>query len=118
MRPRGLRQLGVTARQFFRAIPRALLTAIAILPLVYAASILVQLVIEALHRAMPEAHPMLQQLGADQHSIWFAVVIVEAVILVPLAEELLFRGLLQTILVYLLAGRRQPSTAPRWIGAC
>jgi membrane protease YdiL (CAAX protease family) len=116
MRPMGLRQLGLTTRQFFRAIPRALLTAIAILPLVYAASLLVQVVIEALHRAMPEAHPMLQQLGADQHSIWFAIVIFEAVVLVPLAEELLFRGLLQTIIVYLLAGRRQPATAARWIG--
>jgi hypothetical protein len=116
MRPMGLRQLGLTTRQFFSAIPIALLTSVATLPLVYAVSLLVQVVMELMHRPMPAAHPMLQQLQNDQHSIWFAVVVFEAVALVPLAEELLFRGLLQTIFVYLIGRGRQPSPAARWIG--
>ena len=116
MRPLGLSQLGLTTHRFFSAIPIALLTSVATLPLVYAVSLLVQVVMELMHCPMPAAHPMLQQLQNDQHSIWFAVVVFEAVALVPLAEELLFRGLLQTIFVYLIGRGRQPSPAARWIG--
>jgi hypothetical protein len=116
MRPRGLTQMGLTTRQFFRAIPRLIVTALALLPLVYAASMLVEVVITLLHHQMPPAHPMLQELQEDRHSIWLWIVIFEAVALVPLAEELLFRGLLQTTLVYVIGRKRNPSAAARWMG--
>lgn len=116
LRPRGLQQLGLTTRNFFRAIPRALLGIWGIFPLVYAAMIVVQLVIELLHRKLPEAHPMLQQLQGSEHTIWFAVIVFEAVVLAPMVEESLFRGFIQTILVYVFGRRSGPTPTARWVG--
>ncbi|HEY1683234.1 MAG TPA: CPBP family intramembrane glutamic endopeptidase [Tepidisphaeraceae bacterium] len=116
LRPRGLRQVGLTVKNFFLAVPQWFVAVIAVFPLVYLASFLVEIAIQLLHHKPPDPHPMLPQLETDRHSIWFGIVIFEAAMLVPLAEELLFRGLLQTSLVYLFCRQRAPSALARWLG--
>ncbi|MEM6551940.1 MAG: CPBP family intramembrane glutamic endopeptidase [Planctomycetota bacterium] len=63
------------------------------------------------------AHPMLDMMRAA--SAWWAVLplVVSAVVLAPLFEELLFRGVLQTVLVKRLGWRSEVlGGAGRWVG--
>lgn len=117
-RPGGFSMLGLTRKKIFWALPTALVAAAAIFPLVYAASIFVELVIELAHRAMPAPHPMLQQLGVSRNDLWFALIVFEATVLAPLFEETLFRGHLQTLIgqgIQRLHGGNNPSALSRWI---
>jgi membrane protease YdiL (CAAX protease family) len=115
LRPRGIAQLGLTTRKFFWAPPLAFLTAWAAFPLVYAASFLVQLVIELTHHAMPPAHPILQQLEGSHSPLWIAIMVVEAVVLAPLVEETIFRGHVQTIIAHLFRRGESPPAWARWV---
>jgi membrane protease YdiL (CAAX protease family) len=97
------RRLGVAASQ----LPRGLLVgvgAMAVLfPIVAATS---QLTIALLHWAgqpLPPPHPVLEALGGSHDKFAMAVDVITAVIFAPLAEEMAFRGVLQTVLSRMFA---------------
>lgn len=115
MRPAGLRHLGLGSNQLAHALKPFLTAAFAVLPLVYASMLLVQIVIELTHHQLPAPHPMLEELSNHPHSLWFVATVFEVVFLVPLAEETLFRGLLQTTLLYSISRQPDPSPPRRWL---
>lgn len=115
LRPRGLGQLGLAGRKLFSAPFLALATAWAIFPLVYAASIVVEMVITLTHHQMPPPHPILKQIEGSHSSLWTILMVVDAVVLAPLFEESLFRGHVQTIISHLFRRSEKPSALARWI---
>lgn len=64
-------------------------------PLVYAVNFPVTLVYNLLHSGPPEQHPLLKSLQGQPSPLDWVAVFVAAVVVAPLYEELLFRGVLQ-----------------------
>ncbi|HEY7087449.1 MAG TPA: CPBP family intramembrane glutamic endopeptidase [Tepidisphaeraceae bacterium] len=115
VRPGGLRRLGLGER----ALPRGLLIGVAasliVIPLVYGSAMATQKVWDALGLEYPTAHPLLRIMD-QQHSdaLLRSMVIISAILLAPLSEELLFRAQLQTAFRYTLdntATRALPALA-------
>jgi membrane protease YdiL (CAAX protease family) len=60
----------------------------------------------------PGAHEMLEVLGSS-HKLWFqALIVVTAVVLAPIFEEILFRGLIQTLIGQGRTGIQTPENRP------
>jgi membrane protease YdiL (CAAX protease family) len=103
LRPGGLGRLGFSGRQLGRGIVLGLIGSVIVVPLVFLAAQVTELVWEGLHYAHPKEHDLLRFMG-DSHNLWLTVVLIgSAVVVAPVFEELLFRGHLQTLVTHALA---------------
>jgi len=91
----GLERLGLTVAGLPRGIATGLLGAIAVVPWTILCVAAVFTVWEFFTHQLPENHPLLVELqnATDPHVRWLLVI--TAVIVAPLAEEIMFRGSLQ-----------------------
>lgn len=106
----GLRKIGIIPRWPWRDLRWGLYAGIIGLGLAGAAGLLVNLISTYLgHPVDPVAHEALQTLREDFSSTLLINLIISAVILAPLTEELLFRGVFQTSLLRLFNGARWPA---------
>jgi membrane protease YdiL (CAAX protease family) len=88
----GLRRgVGLSGRRYLWDSGRAVIGFFAVLPLCVAALYLTALIIK------PTKHPMLDFLHRASAG-WMALTVFSAVVMAPLAEELFFRGLVQSVL--------------------
>lgn len=90
--------LGLSISQAARGLPAGLLRGLAVVPLVFAASVLSEWVYRATGYHHPPEHELLRAVGASTSPAVRALLIAGAVVIAPMFEELLFRGHLQTIL--------------------
>jgi membrane protease YdiL (CAAX protease family) len=90
--------LGLSLRQSRRGLAVGVTYAVVFVPLVFGGMIVTEFVYQALAYEHPREHDLLRLLGESAEP-WVRVVLaVGATVVAPLAEELLFRGHLQTIL--------------------
>jgi membrane protease YdiL (CAAX protease family) len=97
----GLLRLGLSTMHLRRAAAYAPAWALFTLPWTYVTLLLLTLVRGWLGLSTDESHPLLEELTsatARQQYAIIAAVVASAVVVAPLTEELLFRGLLQTAL--------------------
>ena len=87
------RGLGLTVRRWLTDSVRAIVAFFLALPLCYLAEQLMQMI---LPKEMLHVHALLQFISTANPG-WLIVAIFTAVVLAPLAEELLFRGLVQSM---------------------
>ena len=94
----GLRLLGVNLRRLPTALAGGTAALFIVFPLVQLAGLAVAWVWDRLCWRPPQPHELLQMMGTDHR--WAAAVagVVTAAVVAPVAEELFFRGLLQTAL--------------------
>lgn len=109
LRRDGLRLLGLTAEQIPQGLRAGAKGGIAIIPLVLLVGVVVMTTYTLLGWPQPEAHDLLKTLGLSEGIGSKLLLIIMAVLIAPLFEELLFRGLLQTLIVRLIAGRLRES---------
>lgn len=102
LRPAGLRMLGINAARFGRGLLGGILCIIVVLPLMLVVDAATEWWWNHEHLHHPQFHETLEILRRHPGS-WLAVtIIVSAVVLAPLAEEIFFRGYVQTVLRYSL----------------
>jgi len=108
---RGLRRgLGLTVRRFGWDAGRAVIGFLALLPVVLALSVLSAMVMESLRREWVRTHPVLVLLLTGEASPALkAGAIFGAVVMAAAAEEIFYRGLLQSMLKRYLGGRAWPA---------
>jgi len=117
-RTRKTAALGLSPSQIIPAIPRALLGGLVAIPLVMAASIVTELVIQHLSGNHDQfIHPMLKMLNESTVRWQETVIVLSATLTAPIAEEILFRGYLQSLLAASTAHWFGDSSdsRPRWI---
>lgn len=90
-------------------VPQALVAALLILPVVAATNVLTVLVLQGLGIGLDGGHPLLQNLEPDP--VKLGLMAVGVVLIVPFAEEVAFRGLLQGALRATLTPTRGPASA-------
>ncbi len=95
------RELGWTFDRLFGGVWRGLLAMVCVMPLMFGAMIVLQLLYQAIGYQHPTEHEMLTVLGKTQDPVTKFVIVGGATLLVPVFEEFLFRGHLQTVLVRL-----------------
>jgi membrane protease YdiL (CAAX protease family) len=101
--PGGFRELGLIPRHPFAEARSALLALLAALPLVNLASSVMQVIGRAIgHPAPAIDHELLMLLRDSPTPGVIAMLAVSAAVVAPLFEEVIFRGLLQGVLVTLL----------------
>ncbi|MCC7350690.1 MAG: CPBP family intramembrane metalloprotease [Phycisphaerales bacterium] len=67
-------------------------------PLIFWSGVLTELIYRKYGVEHPDAHEMLEVFGSS-HALWMqALIVVTAVVLAPIFEEILFRGLIQTLI--------------------
>lgn len=109
VRPGGLRRLGLNPQRLGVGLLIGVIAGILIVPLVHASGWAVEQAWQAIGLKHPDAHPLLRA-GEELRNPWLRTLIaVSAIALAPAAEELLFRGHLQTALIYTVdpSGRRK-----------
>jgi membrane protease YdiL (CAAX protease family) len=106
LRRRGLQELGLSLRQLPEGITGGLLGACVLVPVVFAAAQMTELLWQALSYQHEKQHELLKLLGESERPVMSAVLVASAVLIAPLFEETLFRGHLQTLLTYGLARLR------------
>ena len=107
------RELGWTLDRLRGAIWRGLLAMVSVMPLMLGAGILLQMFYHAVGYEHPREHEMLTVLGKTRDEVTKIVIVGGATLLVPIFEEFLFRGHLQTILVRLFTPRTLGPIAPQ-----
>jgi membrane protease YdiL (CAAX protease family) len=113
LRPNGLRLLGLLPSGLGRGFLTAVLTSFLLIPLVYLTSILVTVLIHLLGLKEPEPHVILKELQETQNAPLILLMALLATILAPLAEEVTFRGYLQTLIARVITlARRRPTPPP------
>ncbi len=112
LRHRPLGDFGLRPGQFFKALILAPAAALVILPLVFWSAVASEWVYSAVGYKHPMEHEMLRMLLDAPWGLKIVIVGV-AVLAAPIVEELIFRGLLQTLLVRGL-GRFSPSPRSPW----
>jgi membrane protease YdiL (CAAX protease family) len=105
LRRRSLAALGLQREQFASGARLGLVGIAIAMPLVFWSGVLSELLYQAIGYRHPNAHELLKALGASRDPRMKAFIIGTAVVLAPVFEELIFRGLLQNLLVRLFAGR-------------
>jgi membrane protease YdiL (CAAX protease family) len=95
LRPGGLKRLGLTIAGLPRGIATGLVAAIAVVPWTMLCVVAVFAVWPLIAHEMPQNHPMLVELhnATDPHVRW--LIAATALIVAPMAEEIIFRGSLQ-----------------------
>lgn len=105
VRQDGPQRAGLTLRHAARSLRGGLIGFLGIFPIV----LLVGLGVTALHLAMdwpqPEPHDLLKTLGMSDTVSSKLLLVLMAVVVAPVSEEILFRGLIQTFLVRAFSGR-------------
>lgn len=106
--PGGLGELGLRVRGLGGHVAVGAMAFLAAAPIVIGLIALTALVGEALgYPKPPVAHEMLRMMRESQSALAVALLVVSAVLLAPFFEEVMFRGLLQSVLLnYLGPGRR------------
>lgn len=104
-------ELGSTIARIPGALWRGLLAMVSVMPLMLGAGILIQMLYSAVGYVHPSEHEMLTVLGKTRDDVTKVIIIGGATLLVPVFEEFLFRGHLQTVLVRLFTPRSS-RTAP------
>jgi membrane protease YdiL (CAAX protease family) len=110
--------LGFSPGQFPAGFARGALGFIVVLPLVLLSLMAMELLLDALHQTQPHVHEMLKMLGQSNSLGARILILLSALIVAPIAEEVFFRGYLQTILVTAFARihpEKPMSASPRWI---
>ncbi len=113
IRPGNLRRLGLNLGRLHSGLILGLIGFVIIMPAVQWAGLGTGWVIEHFHLPIDPRHELFR-LWAENGRRFHILVVVSAVVIAPLAEELIFRGLLQTALVGLfgqLIGRRGNGSA-------
>jgi len=106
------RELGSTLDRIPGALWRGLLAMVCVMPLMLGAGILLQMLYSAVGYVHPSEHEMLTVLGKTRDTVTKVIIVGGATLLVPVFEEFLFRGHLQTVLVRLFSPRPpQPAEA-------
>jgi len=99
LQPRGWREWGLVPRSPGREVKLGLLALLAAVPLVMGVTSLVVVAGEWLGLKAPATgHEMLKVMTDSPSPVALAMLLVSAVILAPLMEETIFRGLVQTVL--------------------
>jgi len=89
------------------AVRRAALALVTVVPLQMFAGMLVAAVLAAAGREQGAVgHRLLAAVLADPTAVRVALLLVSAVVVAPIVEEVLFRGILQTVLVRTVGGHR------------
>ncbi|MEO0964730.1 MAG: JDVT-CTERM system glutamic-type intramembrane protease [Planctomycetota bacterium] len=111
--PNGLRRVGLVDRRWVRHALLGLGGLLLVLPIIFFTSLIATAITAALGEAPSEiAHELLKTMFAAPPTVRLGFV-VSAVVLAPVLEELLFRGLLQTTLLNL--ARPMPAAPRRWL---
>jgi membrane protease YdiL (CAAX protease family) len=103
LRPGGLNRLGLSPRQLGRGIVLGLIGSVIVVPLVFLAAQVTELLWQTLHYAHPKEHDLLRFMGDSHNLVLTVVLIASAVLVAPVFEELLFRGHVQTLVTHALA---------------
>lgn len=98
--PHGLRRVGAIPRKPVRDLRWGVLALLAAAPLVMGTILVVQIVNAYFgHEAPTIGHDMLNMLLASDSPLGSALIICSAVLVAPVVEEVIFRGLIQSVLV-------------------
>ena len=114
------RELGWAGGVLPRGIGVGLLAMLSVLPIMFGAMIVLEWLYQLVGYEHPTEHELLTVLGRSRDPVTKGLIIGGATLLAPVCEEFLFRGHLQTILVYAFAPRpskgfpvlQQPPVAP------
>lgn len=106
----GFRKIGLAPRHPWRDLGWTLIAIPMALGLAGVAGLMANTLSTWLNQPVQEvAHETLRMLREDPNAQMIVTVIISAVILAPLLEEIVFRGVLQTSLMRLLGGTRWPA---------
>jgi membrane protease YdiL (CAAX protease family) len=108
-RPGGLGRLGLSLAALPRGVWIGFLAGLLIVPLTFISAMLTDQLWRRVGLDHPEAHEMLQILGAADAPLLRMLIYVSAIAVAPLFEELLFRGHAQTLLVAMLTPAASPA---------
>lgn len=97
-RRRGLFQLGLSSSQFFRGVGMGLIGSLVAVPWTFLVGQATPFLWRWLRFEHPKEHDLLRVLGESGDPILRIVLILSAVLVAPLFEELIFRGHLQTLI--------------------
>ena len=100
-RPQGFKRMGINLPRLPRGLLGGIFALAIVLPLIIYLDALVQMALQWLNKA-PQPHDLLEILKSHPARWLKAADIFSAVALAPLAEEMFFRGLVQTALRHLL----------------
>jgi membrane protease YdiL (CAAX protease family) len=117
---RGLKGFGLNIKKIIRDIPAAFVNLLTVWPLVMAAMILTVLLMELLSHQeyQMERHQELNLIVEHPQLPLRILIVVVAVLVAPMLEEMLFRGLFQTAIRSLLemgSGLRQMPSSRIWL---
>jgi len=111
LRRQAFARLGLTFRHLLRAFIVAPASLGLLLPLVLLISLAITALLQHLQKPLP-MHPLLKLIQNSRDPKLIALLIVSASVLAPLAEELLFRAHVQTILARLFLRLQRPREFP------
>ncbi len=109
----GLRGLGWRREMLHRAWVPGLIGVAVVIPLTFLAGAATQFIWELIDLEHPDAHQLLRILGDSSSPGLRLAVIVSAVVLAPMMEEMLFRGHIQTAILYAIARMLRPRRPAR-----
>jgi membrane protease YdiL (CAAX protease family) len=109
VRPGGLRRLGLGLQRLGVGLLIGAIAGVLIVPLVHTSGWAVEFLWQMIGLKHPDAHPLLRAGEELRNPLLRALIAVSAIALAPAAEELLFRGHLQTAFIYSVdpSGRRK-----------
>jgi membrane protease YdiL (CAAX protease family) len=100
IRRHGLSGLGLTRSHFKRGVATGIVGSVIAVPLAFFAAWGTQKIWELIHYEHAKEHDLLRKIGEEGSSGVSVLLIAAAVVVAPLAEEMLFRGHLQTLLTH------------------
>lgn len=103
--------LGASMRQFPRGVLWGVLALLLVIPWMLTASVLLQVVLKAAGIELETVHEIIRAMREFASPELIAWGLVSAVVVAPIAEEVLFRGVLQTTLVHIWARLFDPPLA-------
>jgi hypothetical protein len=112
-RPRGLAKLGLRLKLLPKSLGMGLVGIVIALPIALAASAATQWALDHFGIEHPNAHELLRAYDSVDHLVRI-VIVIGAIVLAPLFEELLFRGHIQTAILHTFS-RSGRSPLIRWL---